>query len=245
MGKLIQLYSEKLHTSVPPPAICSNITTESSGHPASFMALLKFYDDCKPNLNNWPSMFENYWREYLNGIQHKIRHSVNENQNLLDELTHLIRHAMYPWEVDYTSLTPGTDDLLNMGVLCNHDTNYTRFTSTLIYRSCVDIICSQNLTRLPLTDLQDPVTLLSKALPHISQAAISKAGVLNIGGPQEAVTISPTRLLVITKHRSLSTRGRLNRVGQVPGGLSGLHRAGGRANVGVPRRTNHSYSAIG
>ena len=185
MGQLFQLYSEKLHTSAP-TAILNNIVTESSGHPASFMALLKFYDECKPDVSNWPFMFENHWREYLNGIQHKIRRSINEDQNLREELTHLTRYGMHPWEVDYSSLTRVTEDLHNIGVLCRYDSSYTRFTSTLIYRSCVDIIYGQHLTRLPLADVQDPVALLTKALHHINRDAISNAVVLNIGGPQEA-----------------------------------------------------------
>ena len=89
-----------------------------------------FYDDCQPEVRNWPSVFENHRHEYLNGIQYKIRHSVNGNQNLREELTDLIRHSMYSW-----------DDLHNIGVLFKYDSSRARVISTLINRSYVDTIC--------------------------------------------------------------------------------------------------------
>ena len=76
------------------------------------------------------------------------------------------------------------------------------------------------------------LTLLS---PHRSQShSTMQTGFTVLNGHRNIYPVTiPTRLLVITKHRSLSSRGRLNRVGTGSQGLSELHRAGGRTNVGV------------
>ena len=56
--------------------------------------------------------------------------------------------------------------------------------------------------------------------------------------------LQPSYWLLLSTDSIILAAG-LTRSDRIQGGLSGLHKAGGRANVSVPRRTNHSYSAIG
>ncbi|CAG8569797.1 9340_t:CDS:1 [Paraglomus occultum] len=75
MDKIFDLYNDKVDPDPVPLDIKLNIIHESCGHPASFMILLKIYNDIRPaTLLDWKVAIKQNLIEFTNGTHKKSRH---------------------------------------------------------------------------------------------------------------------------------------------------------------------------
>ncbi|RPB22392.1 hypothetical protein L211DRAFT_850696 [Terfezia boudieri ATCC MYA-4762] len=137
------------------------IMKESSGHAASFMALLKMSSVARPTAGNWRAVVQTNYQDYLNGVSRKIKRDLSTNVVLRDTVRSLTLHAGGSWAIDPDSLTPEESQLLNMGILLLASSTQVKFTSILILRVCIDIVFPKlGMDSLPNDYIDHPINLL-------------------------------------------------------------------------------------
>ena len=82
MGEIFQLYQRHLNPEGISLDIQANIVQESNGHPASFMILLKLFDEHRPDSASWGTVLQQYLGEYLNGTHQCIRQWLKKMDDL-------------------------------------------------------------------------------------------------------------------------------------------------------------------
>ena len=180
MGKLFESYKLNANEDGVPSDLTGKIIKESCGHPASFMILLKLYDDFRPNVNLWEIKFQENFVKYMNGTHIKLKYEVIEMSS--DEkryLRDLIDKMADRWDMNLSDLTALDDidkKLFNMGILNIMGTNVVGFTSCVIWRVCVDALFptpSRSISRDEVPD--NPADLLALGLGFIDPIIVSDA----------------------------------------------------------------------
>ena len=73
--------------------IQTKIVQESNGHPASFMILLKLFDEHRPNLASWGTVLQQHLEEYMNGMHKEIKQWLKQmNAPARDQVRQLSRY---------------------------------------------------------------------------------------------------------------------------------------------------------
>jgi len=188
MGKLFNLFKEACDPAGVSLPIQEKIVHESSGHPASFMILLKLAWLCRPNQTNWAFKLQKNLKRYMNGTHRKIKQTLRSmNHQERAHVRDLTRNQMHPWALDSSHQSSDLDQyLLNIGILVPvPDENMVQFTSGIIFRVCIDALWPQSVDRLSKEDVGNPIRLLELGLQRISPVTIVDELVQNKFGPQE------------------------------------------------------------
>ena len=69
MGEIFELYKQHINPEGIPLDVKTKIVQESYGHPASFMLLLKLFDEHRPDSTLWDTVLEQHLEGYMNGTQ--------------------------------------------------------------------------------------------------------------------------------------------------------------------------------
>ena len=118
MCELFKLYQRYLNSDGAPLDVQAEIVKESNGHPASFMILLKFYDECRPDSTSWSSVLKECLVHYMNGAQRRLRNTlIGMSFSEQDHVRQLTTHAADPWETDLDTLNTTDQCLLDFGVI--------------------------------------------------------------------------------------------------------------------------------
>ncbi|GBB99633.1 hypothetical protein RclHR1_03590008 [Rhizophagus clarus] len=169
------------------------IMKESCGHPASFMILLKIFDDENKestplSLDKWEIVLEEKLDSYLNGTYIKLRSELmNMNSNEKQYVCKLTTHMGDEWFMNLIELDDLNKKLLNIGILTHIAHNNVRFTSYIILRKCIETVWPQPI-KLKLKENEVPVSpmdLLMLGLQHIDPTTIVDDRVKNVDGPAE------------------------------------------------------------
>ncbi|KAF8430267.1 hypothetical protein EV426DRAFT_708426 [Tirmania nivea] len=142
MAAIIEEYNKNWNSPIPVPLQLS-IISESGGHAASLMALLRLYDECQPTIKDWRLTLQTHYELFMNGIQKKITHDLDSDIKLCDHVRDLTLNGNEPWNIDLLHLKKLDKALLYIGVLTilhNGDSYMMKFTSNLILRVCVAAI---------------------------------------------------------------------------------------------------------
>jgi hypothetical protein len=160
---------------------------ESGGHPASFMILLKLYDEVRPEPTSWTlALQKNLWI-YMNGTHRKVKLQLQtmsiDEKSYVRELT---TNAASPWDANLDETI--NKFLLAVGITLRVGQSSIRFTSCIMLRLCVDTLWPRPTDRLLVEDISpfDPIKLLTYCLPHFSPPVIKHILVQNKDGPAEA-----------------------------------------------------------
>lgn len=190
MSELFLSYENEISDFAVPLDLQRKIMEESCGHPASFMILLKIFDDeNKPLLSDqWDIVLNEKLDNYLNGTYIKLRHELinmkGEEKKYIRELT---THMGDEWSMDFIELDDLNKKLLNIGILTRTEHNNVRFTSYIILRKCIETVWPQP-KKLKILENEvptDPFELLILGLQHIDPSTIDDDKIKNVNGPAE------------------------------------------------------------
>ncbi|KAF9435262.1 hypothetical protein BGZ76_006599, partial [Entomortierella beljakovae] len=149
----------------------TEIMTESSGHPASFMMLLNIADTYTPNLLNWSEVYDANIGSLLNGTHHKVMDALKKlTSEEKGEVRAFIAKGMESWSQTFDNLIR---HLLGIGILVPHGGADIRFTSGIIYRVCIEALYPKPALRLSSAEISDPITLLQLGLQCITPSTIN------------------------------------------------------------------------
>lgn len=77
MSQLFQMYELHINPDKIPLDVQLRIMEESNGHPASFMILLRLYNECRPKRNSWSLVLQENLSTHMNGTHRKVKHALN------------------------------------------------------------------------------------------------------------------------------------------------------------------------
>ena len=188
MGKIFDLYNDKVDPDPVPLDIKLNIIHESCGHPASFMILLKIYNDIRPvTLLDWKVVMKQNLIEYTNGTHKKIKkYLISMNDDKKQCVRSLTNNGIDTWMADLGLLNHLEKDLLNFGILVTLNEQSIRFTSCVILRVCIESLWPRPENRLLESDLVSAENLLKHGLQNIYPPTVVHEWVQNKEGPAEA-----------------------------------------------------------
>ena len=186
MGKLFDQYQKRCDEDGLSRYIQSKIVDESSGHPASFMILLKLALQYQPNQDSWAYMLKRNLKDYMNGTHRKVKQALESmNAEQRAHVRDLTKNQMNSCELDPRQLDDLIKYLLNIGILVSTK-EIVRFTSGIMLRVSIDSVWSRPAKRLRKEDICNPLKLLELGLQNISPATIVDPLVQNKDGPQES-----------------------------------------------------------
>ncbi|KAL1914221.1 uncharacterized protein VTP21DRAFT_9644 [Calcarisporiella thermophila] len=185
MGKLFRLYKELCFRPGIPDPIQASIIRESLGHPASFMILLKIFNECQPSSDSWNREMHDNLEKYMNGTHIKFKHMLqSKSQSVKAYIRKLTCNMGSPWYMDLENLSEIDKELLDVGILVPiGEENTVSFTSCIILRVCIGVVGPKSNYRL--TDIPDPIELLALGLQQITPETINDERVRNRSGPSE------------------------------------------------------------
>ncbi|CAG8658754.1 8869_t:CDS:1 [Paraglomus brasilianum] len=188
MGKIFDLYNDKVDPYPVPLDIKLNIIHESCGHPASFMILLKIYNDILPaTLLDWKVVMKQNLIEYTNETHMKIKkYLVSMSDDQKQHVRSLTNNGIDIWTADLDPLNHLEKDLLNFGILVSPNAQSIQFTSCIILCVCIENLWPQPKNRLLESDLVSAENLLKYGLQNISPPMVAHEWVQNKEGPAEA-----------------------------------------------------------
>ena len=188
MGKIFDLYNDKVDPDPVPLDIKLNIIHESCGHPASFMILLKIYNDIRPvTLLDWKVVMKQNLIEYTNGTHKKIKkYLISMNDDKKQCVRSLTNNGIDTWMADLGLLNHLEKDLLNFGILVTLNEQSIRFTSCVILHVCIESLWPRPENRLLESDLVSAENLLKHGLQNIYPPTVVHEWVQNKEGPAEA-----------------------------------------------------------
>ena len=98
----------------------TKIVQESNGHPASFMLLLKLFDEHRPDSTSWDIVLQQHLESYLNGTHTKIKKWLQKLKvEVRNQVRDLTTNGADPWDVNLDDLDPKSINkkLLDIGVI--------------------------------------------------------------------------------------------------------------------------------
>lgn len=188
MSKIFDLYNDKVDPDPVPFDIKLNIIHESCGHPASFMILLKLYNDIRPaTLLDWRVVMKQGLIEYTNGTHKQIKkYLISMSDDQKQHVRSLTNNGIDTWTADLNLLDHLDKDLLNFGILVSLNEQSIRFTSCVILRICIENLWPRPKNRLLESDLVSAENLLKYGLQNIYPPTVSHEWVQNKEGLSEA-----------------------------------------------------------
>ncbi|CAG8517091.1 1884_t:CDS:2 [Paraglomus occultum] len=150
MDKIFNLYNDKVDPDPDPLDIKLNIIHESCGHPASFMILLKIYNDIdiRPaTLLDWKVVIKQNLIEYTNGTHKKIKkYLISMSDDQKQCVRSLTNNGIDTWTADLALLDHLEKDLLNLGSSC--------LSTSKVFES--DLVSAENLLKYGLQNIYPP-----------------------------------------------------------------------------------------
>jgi ATPase domain predominantly from Archaea len=155
MGKILRRYERDFSRRISED-LKARIKSDSGGHAASLMALLKLHNECRPTLENWNVTLEQQYRRYMNGVRFKIEEDLTDKPDLCRLVRVLLGYGCEKWQEDIDKVinqqrrgrAAKLGTLLDMGILSVFDLDSIGFTSKLIHRACIDIVFPRRMIRL-------------------------------------------------------------------------------------------------
>ncbi|CAG8839400.1 42657_t:CDS:2, partial [Gigaspora margarita] len=146
MSKIFDLYNDKVDPDPVPFDIKLNIIHESCGHPASFMILLKLYNDIRPaTLLDWRVVMKQGLIEYTNGTHKQIKkYLISMSDDQKQHVRSLTNNGIDTWTADLNLLDHLDKDLLNFGILVSLNEQKS------------DLVSAENLLKYGLQNIYPP-----------------------------------------------------------------------------------------
>ncbi|KAL1914189.1 uncharacterized protein VTP21DRAFT_9688 [Calcarisporiella thermophila] len=186
MGKLFQWYKERCNGMGVSDRVQAKIISESSGHPASFMILLRLFDECRPTSETWSLVLQKQLQKYMNGTHIKIKQAIEaKSKSEREYIRELTNNQGYPWRINLCSPSIIDKELLDIGILVTTgERDEVCFTSSIILRVCMEVVWPKPIS--PKIEVNDPIELLIDGLRLITPETIADKRISNKGGPSEA-----------------------------------------------------------
>ncbi|KAN0068458.1 hypothetical protein V8E54_013182 [Elaphomyces granulatus] len=182
VNEILNIYDKRIDEPIPDD-LRPLIYREANGHAASIMALLRFVHEEHPTIDDWDVMLEAKYASHMNGFRRKINEEVEKREDIRNLLRSLLIHKDRPWGMDLDRPSEVEYRLLNTGIIVRAGPSSVRFTSSIIFRSCLDAFTlRRNSICMRREDLQDPMYLLCMALRYTRPAQIM---VPKVQGPSE------------------------------------------------------------
>lgn len=177
-----------------PVDVAAEIISESKGHAASFMILLQLFKDFAgvvENAKDWKRIFAGNLYRYLNGLGTRLKVIIRKNVDMQYRLQQVLKFGPdAQWKTDLQNHSNPDVKMLNDGILdlaVDHKGEYQcRFTSTIIFRYCTDIITERKRKPLPREMVTNLATLLRFAIAELSPEQLASKHTQNLHGPSEA-----------------------------------------------------------
>lgn len=186
VNEILNIYDKRIEPI--PDDLRPLIYREANGHAASIMALLRFVHEEHPTIGDWDVMLEAKYASHMNGFRLKINAEVEKREDVRNLLRSLLMHKDKPWGMDVDRPSDVEYRLLNTGIIVRAGTSSVRFTSSIIFRSCLDaVIPRRKSICMKVEDLQDPIHLLCIALRYTRPAQIMTPKVHIKHGPSENI----------------------------------------------------------
>ena len=195
MSQIFYLYKENVNLDGVDQNLQPSIMDESGGHAASFMILLKLYDECRPSLLTWPSILRKNIQGYLNGTHVSLKSRLKSfNVEIRDRVRQIVTHGLNAWPCGENGPDSAETVLLDAGIIIIatesrvYKVTQYRFTNAIFLKLCIDTLMFRSKTPELERDfvLLGPLEYLAQGLHLINSRAVNSPLVRGVNGPKEA-----------------------------------------------------------